>query len=566
MANPDAGRAGDGETDPAEDGIPGLWFFLPLPHPIGLPAGWRSELALPPPALLRSGRLTSGLASSLLIHQVEPTRHGYLEDMAELMSFAIQTMKSGTEERSRVDLDRFMDEVGNSLSPLHSIRTIAEIAVPGFDGIDEDEVLRALDLAISHVRWVQRAVAMATSSGVRLIARETLPPSVPTFAGVAHFTTADDPKPRPPEVRSGIEYFIPNCAPSSALGIRPEPFDARMLDRVARFSDHVISGAPFDVYTDIRREAMVQRSFDGNSRLAVVALASAGEVLLDTALLHMLWEEHVPPRDAAALFDRNEGHTARVSRQFPGRLGGGWYPEANSPAGRYLRDLVRLRHRVVHAGHDPSSEELEAAWSALFDLERYLGDRLAAGSNLKKYGRTAMAWMAESGLRQRNRWTRFIRELGDDRREPSWVETFGRWRRHVDRALDDSAPRPGANVDDLMLYAELIGDDALVWKVHDASTCHAAIVDPSRGARPKNKPRFSECCCAWPMRTWHLGGSLRFSGARHLGILPGSQTMRCSRSSTSIPDPFRPSDDSARSLQPLNTLAACQAPDDYRDR
>lgn len=457
-------------------GIPCLWFFLPLPHPLGLPAGWTSELSLSPPELLRLSTPTSGLASSLLIHQVEPSTQPLLRDMADLWLFAATTMKNEAPTESGAEaLDRFATETGGDLSALQVVRTVAEVAFPGASSGSEEGVLAALDAAIEHVRFVQRSVALATQHGVVLMSRATLPPAVPTFRGVAYMTAGDD-HPKLPELQEYVEYFVPDCAPPSALGLRPKRFGAETLARIASAADRVSRRAAYDVYADLRREAMTQRHFGGNSRMAVVALAAAGEVLLDTTLMHMLWEEHTPPAVAAAFFDRNEGHTTRVARNFPRRLGGGWDPNARTPAGNYLRDLVRLRHRVIHAGHEPTADELEAAWKALFAFEHYLGDRLAAGRNLNRYPRTAFAWMADTGLKKRSRWTRHVRELTVDPSEPNWVDTFARWTHHVDRVVAGAAQDPGSN-GDLMLFADLEDDGSIRWIIYDGATAHAAIVD-----------------------------------------------------------------------------------------
>jgi hypothetical protein len=477
-APPAANEFSGGSTAAVGATIPCLWFFLPLPHPLGLPTGWQSRKGLAPQKLLRISGPASGLESSLLIHQLEPSVQPHLTDIVDLRTFASATMKLTAAPPPADQVQQFLATTQADLSPLHAVRTIAEVAVPGYSGEVEDDVLQALDLAIDHVRFVQRAVASATQQAVRLIARATLPLTVPTFVGVVRETLESDPGPQLPEVEGSVDFFIPDCAPPAALSVRPEEFDHELLERLNVAGDRLSRGDPFDVYSDLRREAMAQRHFDGNRRMVLVALAAAGEVLLDTMLLHMLWEEQTPPEEAVRYFDRNEGHTSRVARYFPGRLGGGWDPAAKSPAGNYQRELVRLRHRVVHAGHEPTDEEVKTAWSALFELEHYLGDRLAAGHNLKRYTRTAMAWLAESQLRRRNRWTRHVQRLVLDPSEPDWVDSFSRWRLHVDRALSPAPNPPGRDPSQLMLYADRLDDGVVRWILHDPTAAHAAIVNP----------------------------------------------------------------------------------------
>jgi hypothetical protein len=281
-------EAGSDATSAQYDGaveIPCLWFFLPLPHPLGIPTGWRSEQPLTPAEVLRASSPTSGLASSLLIHQLDPSVQPVLADMADLGLFAAAAMKNEAVDISGAALfDRFAEATDWDLSSLYTVRTIAEVAVPGFTGEDESQVLKALDLAIDHVRFVQRAVAVATQEPVELMSRATLPPTVPTFHGVIRANRADDPESMLPEARASIGYFIPDCAPPTRLGLRLETFDDNMLSRIIQAADRVSRRAAFEIYADLRREALVQRQFGGNNRMALVALAAAGEVLL--ALRH----------------------------------------------------------------------------------------------------------------------------------------------------------------------------------------------------------------------------------------------------------------------------------------
>lgn len=458
--------------------IPCVWFFIPLSEPLGLPDGWMSEEPLTPVELLADSEPQSYLRSSLLIHQHESTQ-SYIADMIDLHALAASKVsRKKLTESAPVDLDDLAEAVGDSLDGLRRTRTVAEVAVPGTIAESEEELLKALNVAVEHVRFVQRVVAVATQRAVTLTSRATIPPLIPTFAGSLHETVEDDVNYRLPTIESSIQWIVPDSAPPLAFGILQQPFDDEMLQKVSTAADNLSRGGAFLTYADLRREAQSQRYLHGSDRMALVAVASAGEVLLDTTLLHMLWEEHVAPTVAAEYFDRHVGHTARVSRHFPSRLSGGWEPESKTPAGVYLRDVVRLRHRVVHAGHEPSDAEMERAWVALFELERYLGDRLAHQRNLNRYSRTALAWMGENGLRKRRRWTRRVRELMNDSREPNWIETFARWRTHVDRSLSDLTEPPGTATDQLMLYADLLESGDVRWVIHDPSTAHAAIVDP----------------------------------------------------------------------------------------
>lgn len=206
------------EATPAEDErlfeIPCLWFFLPLPHPLGLPHGWRSERPLSPAAVLIASAPTSGLASSLLIHQLDPSVQPVLTDIADLWLFAVGTMKNeAVEESGARSLARFAKETGGDLSSLHTVRRIAEVAVPGVRGGDERQVLKALDLAIDHVRFLQRAVALATQQPVELMSARDSPAD-----------GADLPRDDSPESRRGSGTEAARVARFNRLlhpGLRP---------------------------------------------------------------------------------------------------------------------------------------------------------------------------------------------------------------------------------------------------------------------------------------------------------------------------------------------------------
>ncbi len=480
--------AGVDDFDPASEPleVSGLWFFLPLPHSIGLPHGWRSVAPKTDAEVDRFDDLVRGVTfrSSLVVHQLTPHMDPFSTATAELLTYASAVMADVDPSEAPPEIALLSDPE----SPLRPGVTVMEVMVPE-TGVTEEEIEAALDVALEHVRRVQRAVAVATQEPIRLIARETLPISVPTFRATAFKHIPGQPV-RKPEVEESVLWFVPRSAPPAALGVAAETYDDETLAKLDVAHSRALDANPFFLYTDLRREAFVQRYFDGNPRMTLLALATSGEVLLDTILMSMLWEEHVDPAEVVAYFDRKQGHTARVARFIAPRIGGGWDASAVSPAGDYLRNLVRLRHRVIHAGHNPTGAELDTAWAALFALEHYLGDRLAADPNLRKYTRTAVGWMGDAGLRKRDRFTRHVKTLMDDETEPNWDTTFATWRRHVDRQLDPAPPPPGRDHSQVMAFAELLEDSTIRWSLYDESTLYGAVVEASDVAAPAQIESF----------------------------------------------------------------------------
>ncbi len=169
--------------------------------------------------------------------------------------------------------------------------------------------------------------------------------------------------------------------------------------------------------------------------------------------------------------------------------------------------------------------------SSLFELEHYLGDRLAAGHNLKRYTRTAMAWLAESQLRRRNRWTRHVQRLVLDPSEPNWVDAFSRWRLHVDRALSPSPDPPGRDPTKLMLYADRLDDGAVRWVLHDPTAAHAAIVNRRRSSPRTRSGRGSPGSGRSHRRSSAIGGWVSWLTVRCPRPSSGDRTTRFFRSS-----------------------------------
>jgi hypothetical protein len=407
-----------------------------------------------------------------MVHQIPRTANvlltGQIDVYGAALSAITQTQQaSDASNRARQARERAGGAVDSSI-------TMIEAAVPiGDKELNQDLLNAALDLAIDTIRYVQLCVAAVLQGAVRLVSRATLPPMIPVFHG-----TLNPAPPQRPTFEESIEFRVADSGPPAAFGLRPAPLDDTQLQALRVSLARLGPRSPFARYVDLRREARTQRTFEGNRRFAVIALATGGEVLLDSTLLHMAWEERLAPQEGAALFDRNEGHSRRVARHFPQRLGGDWNPNGRGAVGAYFQRLVYLRHRVVHAGHEPTEAEMRAAWDALFALEHFLGDRLSASGVLNRYTRTAIAWMGENGLKRRNCWTRHVQHLVQDDREPNWLDSFGRYRLHVDRVLDPSAPPPGHDPSNLIVYADKLRDGRVRCVIHDSSTAHAAEVDP----------------------------------------------------------------------------------------
>jgi hypothetical protein len=157
-------------------------------------------------------------------------------------------------------------------------------------------------------------------------------------------------------------------------------------------------GHPALALGSLQNEMDVALYHDGNFRSAVMLAHSASEVLLDVALIGMLYEETCDLEVAVRFFDKPL--KSRLLIECSGRLGGAWSAKGSNAAAVWIRDLLMLRHRVAHAGYMPSSDEVTAAREAHYGLERHLRDRLTV--KVKKYPFTVGLLVTQAGFERRN--------------------------------------------------------------------------------------------------------------------------------------------------------------------
>jgi hypothetical protein len=164
---------------------------------------------------------------------------------------------------------------------------------------------------------------------------------------------------------------------------------------------------------------------DGNFRAAVIFAHTASEVLMDTAILAMHFEENAAPEDAVMVFDKQL--KTRVLRDYHKRLGGSWDPSAE-PVGKWLHDLLRVRHLVAHTGYAPTYDEARLARDGHYALGTFLRDRLAA--RVQKYPFTAGMLVTPAGFARRGIHTRAAKQAAK-LAESQMLQDFLTWRANV---------------------------------------------------------------------------------------------------------------------------------------
>ena len=350
--------------------------------------------------------------------------------------------------------------------------TIAQMVVPLWevDGIPEPEALtNAFDLGLMRLRMLQRAYYIATRNPISLGARESMPPFVPLA-----LTT--------PDTAGGfsVEHAM------FALNINVDT-EARQIavtndeiELISRSLEAEEQARAFVAYPQLHREAVIAFDRRGDYRPAVLLAAAAAEVLLDELLACLVWEEARRPEESASIFD--QGLITRVKQEYHPRLGGSWDLARETGVGVWNSQLARVRHRIVHAGYEPSRHEASEGIDALGELERFITRRLSDDAGLAKYPKTAIAMMTQEGLKQRRKWTKRIEQLVNDPAEVEWIPTFGRWRAAVVRETQEAGElftRPSVENSTFVAVAHVDGE--IQWFAHDRDAGYVCEIPDSTG-------------------------------------------------------------------------------------
>lgn len=449
------------DTDKAEEPIERLvYFFLPLPEPLQLPDNHRVETldAMSSTDLRRAHREydwhpeggTGYLVASSRIWQTTVPRAAHLGPILhatrEVAYRAVPTLNHlvGTEDMPSTDDEETVP------------RTVVEVAVrvAEFD----DQAGGAFEVAVECVQAIQRAHYLVGRRPLTLLTVENAP-----FAVLMARREA-----RPSDGPSGgwpdeLDVYMPN---TNVQEIAAEPEWGE--DKVHQFGDVIAvrQVAPFIPMAQLIEEGRHALRRRGDYRTAVTLLYSASEVMFDTLLMHMLWEENKSPEAAASECFSDAGLQTRLKAHYASRLRGNWHFDREGPLSAWNRYLASIRHRIVHSGYTPSRDEAYRASSAFDSLHAFITDRVTIGQFIRRYPITAMSLMGVGGLKAHGRWTKWLERLVSDPREVEWPTTFGRWKVWLD-TLRDVAESVAVEDDDCMpvLLFETEKDDT--WWLHD---------------------------------------------------------------------------------------------------
>lgn len=431
--------------DDARDGseVPFVRWFYALPEPVFFPNGFTvAEKVANRPDIAPAKDDPPVWVS---FRQVENS-HGRAAGISEAVHLVAKA--SG----AFPDLERDVPQGdGGEVSGRKVAYTIVDVITP-FDSPEsppEDwsgepfDLLPRSDAFMRGLRLVQDLVR-----GYRLTSEST--PAIPSYEEIAHpilqltgFGTVteiesgsasvyDSPTEWSAQLMLLGHWNFPDPAPE-------EPLENHRLHQLLPFwMRHIRSGSPFVMWNEHLGEARKAFVEKGNYGLSVVLANTATEVLLDSVLAMLLWDEGIAAKDAVRYFERGLS-VQRMSNHTAPRLGGNWgtTAKAKGPVGNWYNRAYRLRHRVVHGGYRPSRPEASAALESVSGLSTFIFDRI--GEKRGTYQRTTLMTLAQPGLEQRGMWGGKIKKFAEETASEAgeWQPSFATFYKElIERRLD----------------------------------------------------------------------------------------------------------------------------------
>ncbi len=164
----------------------------------------------------------------------------------------------------------------------------------------------------------------------------------------------------------------------------------------------------------------------GDYRASVLSFAITCEVMLDSALAAMLWEEGMTAADAARIWVDASSITSRVKKMYADRLGGDWRLDVSKPIGRWRENVVDVRNSVIHSGRTPSVTESSAASRGTSELISFITKRLVL--KWTRYPKTLAVLCGPSSVEEHSSKAQRVKILKEMERCSAFAVDFHRWR------------------------------------------------------------------------------------------------------------------------------------------
>jgi len=345
-------------------------FYMPLPAPISTPGSTTVTIDLGEPCPEFEGvdmRVTSDGPSipnsgnrfaSIQLLQVSADTDIWGIPAGQFMSIV-------RDKNPELDWKDPADP-GKSIPASTGVFTVAE-CVTSLKPDADDSVSEAFDRCLESLVDLSRAHRLVTREAIPIVSYEALPMMLP------YVVRAFD-SPGPPTAQM-LGVFLVH--PRPPFGITAQELSPRDMERLTVYLGSIRERHPGIPYAELRLESRLAHERYGAYRQSVVMAHTAVEVLLDTVLALMLWEEGVSAVDAAATVFSGYA-SARAVREFHPRLGGDWRTTGSGAISQYLNTLAPLRHRTVHLGYSPTQDESNQAQQVAVAVEDHIGRTLLA--------------------------------------------------------------------------------------------------------------------------------------------------------------------------------------------
>lgn len=401
------------------DGTPLLVaFFIPLPLPLGLPHGWSTSFVegdLTPPSVLSPATLHSdpieddhGNFVFLQVWRERRTVRISAEPFLAAMNVHDAITSSGANNRPLTgDAGPVFQDSGTV------VEAITRLAMSS-EGDAGRAVSDAFDRCLEKLNGVLGAYLTSTGDlRIRPVTRVSL------FNLLPWATRSFD-----EAAWSRAGQFTLNLGTSleSAAG----ELSAEDLAQFEVMLVNVVSDNPFTAMGEWMAAARRACFQQGDFADAVVSAHTALEILFDTVLLMMAWEEQVTSDSAQSWFD--ESLAKRLRTRYSSRLGGAWNTTiATTVLGRWYQRVALPRHRVVHAGISPDERTAKDAISSCDEAIEFVKARLVLHRN--EYPRTTLFLLGIPGLERRAAYNGFIRQFVETlaSTEENWLDSYREW-------------------------------------------------------------------------------------------------------------------------------------------
>ena len=413
-------------------------YLLLLPDPIPVHPGstWTRELDLPAPEL--EGAM---FAPAQHLSPIESEGRNFVS----LKFWQIPSLDTDPFHPIKVVLDAItghetkgVNATSSSSTSTPLYQTVVEAVTyvdthPEGENESDDDLTRCIEVLLSY----HRAYRLTTQAVVPELTYERLHPIVMCLERAL----VEDEPPSPMGITMLNHLNIP--------GTPPSPLTEPDNHRIGQVAARVGVTDPFMLYMDRKLDAALEADVNGRPGESVVQSAIAAEVLLDTTLGLLMWEEfsggRISTADAATVFSTDL--MPRIGGEFHPRLGGTWALTSQTISPWHL-DIATVRGRVVHAGYRPSIEEAHAARKALVTLERFIGDRLAM--KFKTYPKSAWLFLGHAGFEKRGRLKSAEKWVEANLAEPvstaqlEWLRAYRIWREQVNAQVQRRQRRPAS--------------------------------------------------------------------------------------------------------------------------